>query len=391
MQHRKKVAIFVVLLSLMLIDVRPQSLAGNDVDDYFIAAGSWAGWSVMNVNFPKSGADPLVTLCQLNFDIYHSSPSKFGIIHELKAASRCATKSVQITLSALKADQEQDDDGVVISPTGFIFHQTRCGSTVVSNLLASSAQNLVFSEVEAIRDIMKKHNRVPADVNTNYLRVVIRQLGRITRQHREVGAGPMHTRLFFKFETTSVIGMDSVLKAFPAVPWVFLYREPSAILFSQLKKPACGFAYKKNPPQQLLKFLMMTKKQAQRAPLPEYCAAYLGALGRSALASALTRVPTARFMHYDDHLAEDFLDDVLPVHFGVRVDKGWRQLALDSAQIYSKAYTLNQKKGIGDVRSHNKKTAHLARWVRQYLQPVYKLLELWAREHAQRPYHQPKF
>jgi hypothetical protein len=41
-----------------------------------------------------------------------------------------------------------------IKPTAFIFHVSRCGSTLLSQLLSLSAQNIVLSEVPFLDDII---------------------------------------------------------------------------------------------------------------------------------------------------------------------------------------------------------------------------------------------
>lgn len=41
-----------------------------------------------------------------------------------------------------------------LEPTGFIFHMSRCGSTLTANLLGASPYNLVYSESKPPVDVM---------------------------------------------------------------------------------------------------------------------------------------------------------------------------------------------------------------------------------------------
>ena len=48
-----------------------------------------------------------------------------------------------------------------LAPTGFVFHLSRCGSTLVSQMLAALPQNVVLSEAGPINDALRAHLRAP--------------------------------------------------------------------------------------------------------------------------------------------------------------------------------------------------------------------------------------
>src|ERR1041384_7884431 len=53
------------------------------------------------------------------------------------------------------------DDMPELEPSGFIFHMSRCGSTVVSQMLAALPRNVVLSEPAPIDQILRLPDRFP--------------------------------------------------------------------------------------------------------------------------------------------------------------------------------------------------------------------------------------
>jgi len=116
------------------------------------------------------------------------------------------------------------------TPAGFVFHMSRCGSTLVAQMLASDPSHVVISEAGPIDAILRSHLRDPAvtdDDRVAWLRGVVAAYGRSdgTRQ-----------RQFVKFDSWSVVDLPLIDMAFPTVPWVFLYREPVEVLASHARE-----------------------------------------------------------------------------------------------------------------------------------------------------------
>jgi hypothetical protein len=116
-----------------------------------------------------------------------------------------------------------------LPPTGFIFHMSRCGSTLVSNMLAASHRNVVISEAGPI-DRLARAVSIPEPTRAEWLRWMISALGQ-KRSGRE-------TRYFIKFDSPTVVALSLIRAAFPATPWIFLYRDPEEVLVSHLQQPA---------------------------------------------------------------------------------------------------------------------------------------------------------
>ena len=120
-----------------------------------------------------------------------------------------------------------------IPPTGFVFHMSRCGSTLVSQMLAASQENVVISEgwpIDAAINADLRHPEATAEQRTRWLRGVVHALGQ-----PRLGT---ERRYFVKFDATHTIDLPVVRRAFPKVPWIFLYRDPVEVLVSQLRRRA---------------------------------------------------------------------------------------------------------------------------------------------------------
>jgi hypothetical protein len=111
--------------------------------------------------------------------------------------------------------------------SGFIFHMSRCGSTVVSQMLAALPSNVVLSEPTPIDHVLRIPTRlpgVPEDELVQCLRAMMAALGR--RRH----AGERD--LFVKLDAWHVLLLPLLRRAFPGVPWIFLYRDPLEVMAS---------------------------------------------------------------------------------------------------------------------------------------------------------------
>lgn len=111
---------------------------------------------------------------------------------------------------------------------GFIFHMSRCGSTLISQMLAAEPANIVLSEAAPIDDILRAHFRQPGvseQQRFEWLRAIVKVLA-WQRQAIE-------KHVFIKFDCWHVMFLPLIQRAFPEVPWIFLYREPLEVLVSQ--------------------------------------------------------------------------------------------------------------------------------------------------------------
>jgi gluconate kinase len=119
-----------------------------------------------------------------------------------------------------------------LPPAGFIFHMSRCGSTLISQMLAALSQNVVISEAGPIDSVLRAHFRNPNvtdDLRVEWLQWVVSALGQQRDQERHY---------FIKFDCWHTLDLALIRRAFPRVPWVFVYREPVEVIVSNLKLTA---------------------------------------------------------------------------------------------------------------------------------------------------------
>lgn len=118
------------------------------------------------------------------------------------------------------------DDQPGLPPAGFVFHLSRCGSTLVAQMLAAVAEHVVLSEAAPLEAVLRAGDDPDA---VRWLRGMLGALG----QPRD----PRHRRVFVKFDAWSTLQLPLIRRAFPGVPWLFLYRDPVEVLVSHARRP----------------------------------------------------------------------------------------------------------------------------------------------------------
>jgi hypothetical protein len=119
-----------------------------------------------------------------------------------------------------------------VAPTGFIFHSSRCGSTLVANACRAITNSLVLSEANAIDKLVARfitdapEGGVKESLYSVFLRGVVHALGQ-----RRTGN---EQHLFIKFACCSFAQIERIRRIWPLVPWIFLYRDPIETIVSNI-------------------------------------------------------------------------------------------------------------------------------------------------------------
>jgi hypothetical protein len=145
----------------------------------------------------------------------------------------------QTTLDAL-ADLQVRTPG--LPPTGFIFHMSRCGSTLAAQVLAGLPQNIVISEAGPIDAVLRANWRDPQITDEQRIAWLRGLLGVYARPHH----GEQH--FFVKFDSWHTLELPLIRRAFPHVPWVFLYRDPVQVLVSHSRQRGAQMVHGLLPP-----------------------------------------------------------------------------------------------------------------------------------------------
>ena len=175
-----------------------------------------------------------------------------------------------------------------LAPTGFIFHMSRCGSTLLSQQLAALPDTVVISEATPLDGLLRtrwKDPTVTEEQLVTWLRALIDALGQPRTGHE--------TRLFIKLDTWHTLCLPVIRRAFPQTPWIFLYRDPVEVLVSQERDRGSQMMPGTLPPG----LFDLTYEQVFTMSLDEYTARVLNGICEAALAN---RDDRGRLMNYRD-------------------------------------------------------------------------------------------
>jgi hypothetical protein len=176
-----------------------------------------------------------VIMCALRWEDYAADPSAYPMSNDLVLASGCGGGKSSVKLFGELEDEylrrcapeNSSPPAPGCAPAGLVFHQARCGSTLVANLLASLPGSLVYSESKAPFDVLSGGLKDEA-TRVRALHVIVAAMGRPL----ESGA----PGLYFKLESALSLHADTLRKAFPAVPWLFVHRNGVEVLASQFRR-----------------------------------------------------------------------------------------------------------------------------------------------------------
>ncbi len=118
-------------------------------------------------------------------------------------------------------------------PPTFLFHVSRCGSTLLTQQLALDDRCIVLSEAPVLDACLRLHLRSPGVVSEERGdRLFLAALALLGRPRF-----PAESLLFVKADSWHVHFHGRLRRMFPDAPMVLLHREPSAVLASHRRQP----------------------------------------------------------------------------------------------------------------------------------------------------------
>ncbi len=113
-------------------------------------------------------------------------------------------------------------------PAAFIFHVSRCGSTLLSSVLTALEESGVVAESVILDDILDrgKARGLPSETIAVRLRGFFRAHARAARPGRA----------FVKFDCDHLFHFELIHRTFPHVPWIFLFRDPLEVMVSHTRR-----------------------------------------------------------------------------------------------------------------------------------------------------------
>ncbi|KRF02077.1 aspartyl beta-hydroxylase [Frateuria sp. Soil773] len=175
-----------------------------------------------------------------------------------------------------------------MAPTAFVFHASRCGSTLLTQTLAGLDSHTVLSEPTPLDAVLRAPYRDPSVLPAQpaWTRALLSALGQRRRGTERA--------LVVKLDAWNLFELPLLRRCFPGTPCLFLYRDPLEIAVSQLQSPGRHMVPCLLGPSPLA----LPDEQALAMERPEFVARTLGRLLEAGL-DACARYGTLA-VNYDE-------------------------------------------------------------------------------------------
>ncbi|BBP68159.1 sulfotransferase family protein [Pseudomonas sp. Seg1] len=114
-----------------------------------------------------------------------------------------------------------------LAPSAFILHASRCGSTLISQMLARLDDHIVISEPPPLDALLRSD--LPAPERQAAINGLLSAYGQRRRGEEQ--------RLVIKLDAWNIGEWSLLQECFPHTPWLFVYRDPLEIAVSHLRRP----------------------------------------------------------------------------------------------------------------------------------------------------------
>ena len=119
-----------------------------------------------------------------------------------------------------------------LSPSGFILHSSRCGSTLVANACRAVKDSIVIAEAPVIDKLITRFFTDGLSGSAKELLYKLLLRATVTALGQRVKGDESH--YFVKLACTSTLQIHRLRCIWPEVPFVFLYRDPVETIVSNL-------------------------------------------------------------------------------------------------------------------------------------------------------------
>jgi len=119
-----------------------------------------------------------------------------------------------------------------VEPSAIIFHISRCGSTLVSQMLSTSNEHIVLPEVPFFDDLLRlpyQHDNFTESTASRLLVNAIKYYGQKRTGYEQ--------RLYIKADSWHIFFYEQLRQLYPTVPFILMYRKPNEVFNSHKKIP----------------------------------------------------------------------------------------------------------------------------------------------------------
>ena len=207
-------------------------------------------------------------------------------------------------------------------PSGLIFQMSRCGSTLISRMLASLEGSTVIAEPTLVNAALAADRPYLTEEIRDGL---VKNLVSALAQRRS----PRDAYFFIKHTSADLLQVERMLRCFPDVKWVFLHRDPIEVAVSLIENPN-GWLHNKRAgrPLRLSRF---TLEELTAMSIEEYCAVMLSSFLEAAL-----RARDERCLVLDYRELPGAVPDRVARHFGIELGDAARERMMAVAATHSK-------------------------------------------------------
>jgi len=329
--------------------------------------------------------DAFAVFCKVDWEKHKEDPSGTPMYRDVIANSpacedepRIRAPLATVVDRVRRFDEKHPGTAKILDLTAAVFHESRCGSTLVANVLTkyNPEQHRVYSEpsppINAMIMICGEDDDgcSPEDAQ-RLLRDTLYLMGR-SDDHRE-------ERFFVKFQSLLSTKIGLFQETFPQVPFMYVYRDPVQVMVSQLRVPKIRNANcvrrQSSGTSSRVQRLLGRARPVGVDPV-EYCAAHLASLTESAayeLDDEDSLGVPVNYRDLPDALWSDWLPPLLNLGEPVDVDDlkqvaGQYSKGRDNSPLKGEFHEDNAKKD--DAATDAMKSAAL-----KYMQRSYDTLE----------------
>lgn len=286
-------------------------------------------------------------------------------LHQSVNKFRQENPSARTRVTTFKKLMQCED---AISPSGFIFHISRCGSTLLSNALKTLPNTIVISEPQPINallgsigiDAIRGDSGIRQD---NALDETLKGLVRAYGQRR-VGS---EKALVIKFSSWNILHIARIRKLWPEVPCVIIVRDPAEVAVSCLDEAPGWMRWRHQ--QAATDLLGLNADELLTMSDRGFCARVIGAFLRCATTETDDRCVVIDYSDLNQASVEAVAE-----FFGIAVTDADREAIWANLSVYSK--DPDQGREFADDREtkQSKVTGELRAEIDGWAKPQYELL-----------------
>lgn len=185
----------------------------------------WRGWLPIGIELAEAGGT--VDWCRFDRQPLREPFFRDSVEQALRLPFNQAFRRAS-ALDALPAWRAASPG---MAPTAFVFHASRCGSTLLAQMLARLDSHIVLSEPPPLDALLRAHYAHPALATgqADWIGGLLSAYGQRRRGDERA--------LVVKLDAWNIAELPLLRRCFPRTPWLFLYRDPLEIAVSQLAAP----------------------------------------------------------------------------------------------------------------------------------------------------------